>query len=133
MGWSCAVAMYIAVGLIALSHAACSNEIDRRDELGIDREGRSDLPSKAIWRASRIQATAAVEADNRTILVGKKLSRRKKCRPSLPNTLRSTERGPKMRSLFTTTLRGFYGPGPATWTRKAQAQFKTQSIWVSGL
>ncbi len=61
----------IAVGLIALSHAACSNEIDRRDELGIDREGRSELvPLKSDLESEQeSDATAAVEADNRTILV----------------------------------------------------------------
>jgi cell division septation protein DedD len=61
----------IAVGLIALSCAACSNEIDRRDELGIDREGRSELvPLKSELESEKeSEATAAVEAENRTILV----------------------------------------------------------------
>lgn len=68
----------IAVGLIALSCAACSNEIDRRDELGIDREGRSELvPLKSELESEQeSEATAAVEAENRTILV------REEARPS---------------------------------------------------
>jgi len=60
-----------AVGLIVLSCVACSNEIDRRDELGIDREGRSELvPLKSDLESEQeSEATAAVEAENRTILV----------------------------------------------------------------
>ena len=55
---------------LTLSCAACSNEIDRRDELGIDREGRSELvPLKSELESEQeSEATAAVEAENRLLV-----------------------------------------------------------------
>ena len=123
----------IAVGLIALSCAACSNEIDRRDELGIDRAGRSEfVPLKSELESEQeSEATAAVEAENRTILV------REEARPSEEMPAESAQgtavKQKEQLEDAAYSLRpsgGFYGPGgrlPGQEKAQALAQELSQS------
>ena len=62
----------VVIGLIVIGCVGCSNEIDRRDELGIDDEGRSELvqlKSDKKGKQKSIEAPAVVNED-RALVVG---------------------------------------------------------------
>ena len=63
----------VVIGSIVLGCVACSNEVDRRDELGIDDEGRSELvPLKSDIEGTQDFVEApAVENEDRALVVGK--------------------------------------------------------------
>ena len=61
------------IGIIVLGCVACSNEVDRRDELGIDEDGRSELvhlKSDIEYKKESVEAPA-VENEDRGLFVGK--------------------------------------------------------------
>ena len=62
----------VVTGLIVLGCVACSNEIDRRDELGIDGEGRSELVQlKSDIKGIQESVEAhAVKNKEKTLVVG---------------------------------------------------------------
>ena len=62
----------VVIGSIVLGYVACSNEIDRRDELGIDDEGRSELvPLKSDIEGTEESVEApAVGNEDRALVVG---------------------------------------------------------------
>ena len=62
----------VVIGSIVIGCVACSNEIDRRDELGIDDEGRSELVQlrSNIEGAKKSVEAPAVENEDRAIVVG---------------------------------------------------------------
>ena len=62
----------VVIGSIVIGCVGCSNEIDRRDELGIDDEGRSELvqlKSDKEGKQKSIEAPAVVNED-RALVVG---------------------------------------------------------------
>ena len=62
----------VVIGSIVLGCVSCSNEIDRRDELGIDDEGRSELVrlKSDIEDTQESVETPAAENEDRAFVVG---------------------------------------------------------------
>ena len=126
----------VVIGSIVLGCVGCSNEIDRRDELGIDDEGRSELVQLKSDREGKQESfeAPAVENEDRALVVGEdaRPTTEQPASQTAPDFVQMQKEDREDGQLIRYDPRGVFTIQVAGYRDKAKAQALVQQLSEAG-